>query len=163
MLKTITENTDYSFEELGLTLESLGFQNVKFTFEVSEIFTDSLDFRHNGINWVQPSIEQFIVNKRGVQLEFYKGYEILVSYKFYKKTKDKISFSLEQYKQLVKESFDRFEFLNSEIKIDLTVCIQSNRTFYNLKNCQKQIQIHILFMDLKNEYKVNPITYHKIH
>ena len=87
MLKRLVENTDYSFEEVGIILESVGFSNVNYKIEGKEIVTNALAFNTRGRNILEDSVEKFYFGNRGLLRHFYKGFQISVKYYFYKKAK----------------------------------------------------------------------------
>jgi hypothetical protein len=159
MLKEVIVNTEYSFEDFQTTLESMGFQNVKLSCEGRAIYTNSQTFKIRGFNFVEESVEDFYVTTRGKFVQFYKGYELITNLKFYKKSNVEIKVSINDYRELLNEAIDRLNLLNEETGINLKVCLQSFRTFFDIKKTNKNIQVHILLMDLINEYKINPITY----
>jgi hypothetical protein len=160
MLKRLLENTDYSFEEIGAILESVGFSNVNYKIEGKEIVTNALAFNTRGRNILEDSVEKFYFGNRGLLRHFYKGFQISVKYYFYKKAKDKVSFQKKDHEELITESFQRFQLLMDEGKIDLKVC-NKNKSF-NFQNCGKHLAISFLVMDLKNEYVIEPLTYKSI-
>ena len=147
MLKEVIVNTEYSFEDFQTTLESMGFQNVKLSCEGRAIYTNSQTFKIRGFNFVEESVEDFYVTTRGKFVQFYK------------KSNVEIKVSINDYRELLNEAIDRLNLLNEETGINLKVCLQSFRTFFDIKKTNKNIQVHILLMDLINEYKINPITY----
>jgi hypothetical protein len=160
MLKKILENTDYSFEEMGTILESVGFTNVRLKIEAKEIVTNALTFKQSRINDLSPSVEMFYFGSRGELRHFYKGYQVSVKYYFYKKAKDKVPFQKKDHQELITESFQRFQLLLDESKIELIRCKET--TSMDFQNCGKIIQIKFLVMDLKNEYVIEPLTYKSI-
>lgn len=160
MLKKLLENTDYSFEELVTILESVGFTNVNYNIEGNEIVTNALSFNLDGRNTLEESVEQFYFGNRGSLTHFYKGFQLTLNYNFYKKLKVKIPFHKNEHNELINESFQRFQLLNDESKIDLKLCNQ--KTIFSLQNCQKNVKIKFLVMDLKNEFVIDPLSYQRI-
>ena len=160
MLKKILENTDYSFEEIGVILESQGIINVSYVIEGKEVVTNALSFNLQGRNNLEDSVEQFYFGSRGALRHFYKGFQVSVKYNFYKKTKVKIPFHKNDHHELINESFERFQLLNTESNIDLTLCNQ--KTSFDFQNCQKHCLITFLVMDLSNEFVIPPLSYQRI-